>query len=183
MRSDIFAALVARRQRTGRGLLTSAVRVLLCLLVCLCCVGTACRPSENPAAGPPPTLGGLDQPLTSFRQNLTSSTTSLALHPGQEIRIPVRVENPGSETWVSVGRYPVTISYKWFNGTVMLPIEGERTVLPGPIGPNQALNVEVRVVAPNQPGNFTLRITLVQEAVAWFMAKSNIFLQLPASVK
>src|SRR5262249_25571767 len=40
----------------------------------------------------------------------------------------------------------------------------------------------VRVVAPNEPGSLALRITLVQEAVAWFMMKSNTFLELPATV-
>ena len=126
---------------------------------------------------------GLQQPLTSFRQNLSSSTTNLTLHPGQEIKVPVRIENPGPETWVSTGKFPVTISYKWFKQAEMLPIEGARTVLPGPLGPNQSVTVDVRVVAPNQPGDYTVRITLVQEAVTWFLTKGAAVLQLNASVK
>jgi len=125
----------------------------------------------------------MQPPLTSFRQVLTSSTTRLSLHPGQEVKIPVRIENPGQEPWPSTGPFPVNVSYKWFNGATMLPVEGERTPLPGPVGPDQSVNVDVRVVAPNQLGNFALRISLVQEAVAWFMLKSNTFLELPATVK
>jgi hypothetical protein len=105
------------------------------------------------------------------------------LHPGQDVKIPVRIENPGQEKWVSIGQFPVNVSYKWFKGADMLPIEGERTVLPAPIGPKQAANVDVRVIAPNEPGDYALRITLVQEAVTWFMTKSNTFLALPVTVR
>jgi hypothetical protein len=153
--------------------------VVALLAVPFCFINNACHESPDTSSE----SGGLQQPLTSFRQVLTSSTTSLTLHPAQEVKIPVRIQNPGTETWVSAGHYPVTISYKWFNGGQMLPIEGERTVLPGPVAPNQAVNADVRVVAPGQPGNFDLRITLVQEAISWFMMKSNTFLRLPVTVK
>jgi hypothetical protein len=126
---------------------------------------------------------GLQQPLTSFRQVLTSSLDKLSLRPGQEIRVPVHIENPGTETWISAGRFPVTISYKWFKDGELLPLEGERTILPGSLAPNQDVNVDVRVVAPSMAGNFTLRISLVQEGVAWFMNKSDTFLALKADVK
>jgi len=140
-----------------------------------CCACIACHDSDSE--------NGLQRPLKSFRQNLSSTTTSLTLHPSQDVTIPVRIQNPGTETWVSAGRYPVTISYKWFNKGRMLPIEGERTLLPAAVPSNQAVNVDVRVVAPAQSGDFDLRITLVQEGVAWFMLKSNTFLQLPVTVK
>ena len=65
----------------------------------------------------------------------------------------------------------------------MLGIEGERTALTSPIGPQQAIDLDVRVVAPAQPGKYALRITLVQEAVTWFMIKSNTFLEIPVTVQ
>ena len=126
---------------------------------------------------------GLQQPLTSFRQVLTSPKTELKLHPGEDIKIPVHIQNPGTETWVSAGQFPVAVSYKWFRDGQMLVIEGERTALPSAIGPNQAADVDVRVIAPPDPGKYGLRLTLVQEAVAWFMLKSNTFLELPVTVQ
>jgi hypothetical protein len=158
-------------------------RHLYILVIGLCCIGIACKQSGTKTTEPMPTLGGLDEPLTSFRQNLTSTTTSLTLHPGQDIKVPVRIENLGAETLTSLGRLPVNVSYKWFKGTEMLPIEGERTGLPAPIRPKQAADVDVRVIAPNEPGDYALRITLVQEAVAWFMIKSNTFLELTVTVR
>jgi hypothetical protein len=127
--------------------------------------------------------GGLDQPLTSFRQIITSPTASLEVRPGQEIRVPVKIRNPGAETWTAAGKYPVTVSYKWFDGAQMLPIEGERTVFPGAIGPGAATDLQVRVVAVDKPGRYALRITLVQEGVAWFMTSSNTYLELPVTVR
>lgn len=82
-----------------------------------------------------------------------------------------------------MGRCPVNVSYKWLDGAAkLLPIEGERTPLPGPVPAGHAVNVDVRVIAPGQPGQFALRITLVQEGVAWFMMKSDTFLELPVTV-
>jgi len=148
------------------------------LCVSICCLNLGCQQSKTDGENKE-----TQRPLTSFRQILTSSTTKLSLHQGQEVTIPVRIENPGPETWPSTGQFPVTASYKWFDGTSMLPIEGERTTLPGSVAPDKAVNVDLRVVAPNQPGSLALRITLVQEAVAWFLTKSNTFLELPVTVK
>ena len=58
-----------------------------------------------------------------------------------------------------------------------------RGPLTSDVGPQQAIDLDVRVVAPAQPGKYTLRITLVQEAVAWFMIKSNTFLEIPVTVQ
>ena len=151
--------------------------------VLVCCLDVACHQSATTTAEAPDQKAGLQQPLTAFRQVITSSIDKINVHPGQEIKVAVRIENPGTEAWMSAGRYPVTISYKWFKGAEMLPIEGERTLLPGTIGPNQGVNTDVRVVAPDQKGDYTVRVTLVQEGVAWFMVKSNTFLELPATVR
>ena len=157
--------------------------LLFGLTVVLAWVGVACQPAPTNPAAAPDAKDGLEQPLASFRQVLTSSTTKLTLNPSEETRIPLRIENPGTETWVGIGKYPVTASYKWFLKGNMLPIEGERTVFPGAIGPHKAANVDVRVVAPDKAGTYELRLTLVQEGVAWFMLKSNTYLGLPAVVE
>jgi len=159
--------------------LFQAPAIALLAIIC-CCLGIGCRdtPRTNPESAEGP-----GQAFSSYRQVLTSPTTSLTLHPAQDLKIPVQIQNPGTDTWASVGRYPVTISYKWFKDGQMLPIEGERTMLPSAVAPNQTVNADVRVVAPNQTGNFELRITLIQEGVTWFMTKSNTFLPLQVTVQ
>ena len=154
--------------------------VLALLAISWCCLGVACR--ETPRTNPE-SAGSAEQPFSSFRQVLTSSTKSLTLHPSQEVKVPIKIQNPGTDRWASVGRYPVTISYKWFKDGQMLPIEGVRTILPSVVAPNQSVNADVRVVAPDQTGNFDLRITLIQEGVTWFMTKSNTFLPIQVTLK
>jgi hypothetical protein len=111
------------------------------------------------------------------------SLCCLGLACREDSKIPVQIQNPGAETWTSTGQYPVTVSYKWYKGGQMMSIEGERTILPTAVGPHDAINADVRVVAPPEPGKYTLRLSLVQEAVAWFMLKSNTFLEIPVTVQ
>jgi hypothetical protein len=125
----------------------------------------------------------LDQPLTSFRQALTSSINSLQLRIRQKTVVPVKIQNPGPETWIGAGKYPITVSYKWFENGKILPLEGERTVFPSAIKPGASAEVNVRVTAAGKPGRYALRITLVQEGVAWFMTQSGMYLELPVTVK
>ena len=143
-------------------------------------MGIGCQePALNPEVEK---KAGMQKPVTSFRQILISSTTNLQLHPGQDTKITVQIQNPGTEIWTSTGQYPINVSYKWYKGGNMMTIEGERTRLPSPVGPNDAITTDVRVVAPPDPGKYALRVTLVQEAVAWFMIKSNTFLEVPVTV-
>jgi hypothetical protein len=46
--------------------------------------------------------------------------------------------------------------------------EGERTRLPQSIAPRATADCVLGVRAPAEPGAYELRVTLVQEGVAWF---------------
>jgi hypothetical protein len=131
----------------------------------------------------PAVVGGLTQPLSSFNQVIQSSVSNLSVAASEKFELPVRIENPGAETWLTTGTDPVNAYYKWFKDGKMLPIEGERTPLPKPISPKMSADMILHVVAPGQPGKYELRVTLVQEGVTWFMTKSNTYLALPVSVR
>jgi hypothetical protein len=45
------------------------------------------------------------------------------------------------------GVAPITVSYKWFDGARMLPIEGARTLLRTVLKPNESANLNVKAVA------------------------------------
>lgn len=126
---------------------------------------------------------GLSSPLSTFDQRIQSSVHDLAVAANEKFDLPVRIENPGIETWTSVGSAPVNVSYKWFQDKKILPIEGDRTPLPKPIDPKASADMILHIVAPNQAGKYELRVTLVQEGVAWFMTKSNNYLALSVSVR
>jgi hypothetical protein len=93
----------------------------------------------------------------------------LVLSANQSVKVLVNIKNPGPDTWFASGTFPVDISFKWFSGGQMLPIEGDRTPLGLPqIRPQENIKENVLVVAPAKSGNYDLHITLVQEGVAWF---------------
>jgi hypothetical protein len=121
--------------------------------------------------------------LSKFVQEITSTVSTLDLTRSQETKVPVTVKNTGGEVISSVGKYPVTVSYKWFLNETMLPIEGERTLLPNPLQPGESTAVDLRVIAPPTPGRMVLRITLVQEGVQWFFSAGAKSLDIPVNVK
>jgi hypothetical protein len=60
----------------------------------------------------------------------------------------------------------VHISYRWLAGGTME--EGERTRLPQSIAPKTSAECYLGLRTPPTPGVYELRVTLVQEGVAWF---------------
>src|SRR5215831_17482600 len=72
-----------------------------------------------------------DSPLARFEQELTMPEKELVLKAGQTTTIPVTVRNLTGVTLSSSGRYPITLSYRFFQNGKMWPIEGDRTLLSG----------------------------------------------------
>lgn len=79
------------------------------------------------------------------------------------------VINPTSERLGSSRPAPVHLSYHWFDarGNIAL-FEGVRTPLIPSIEPGDSQAYEMKIGAPPAPGEYRLRLTLVQEGVAWF---------------
>ena len=125
----------------------------------------------------------IDAPLASFSHDITSSFARLIVSPQECIYLPVTIRNPGGQRWSSAGRFPVTVAYKWFEGDTILPLEGERTTLPGIVQPGETVLVRLKVVVPPSGHNLTLKVTMVQEGIAWFMSKGARTLDIPAHLK
>ncbi len=125
----------------------------------------------------------MDAPLPGFHQQITSSLSSLTAAPGAAFTVPVTVKNTGDQRLVSAGKYPITLSYKWFESGTLLPIEGERTVLPHPLNPGDQVTFDAKVVAPKEGKRLTVKFTLVQEGVAWFIFQGAPGLELNVALK
>jgi hypothetical protein len=94
---------------------------------------------------------------------------------GTEIAIPVVVSNRGAAAWSSQGSlsqggsFRVALAYRWFDAAGHPAVaEGKRTLLPNDLPAGATVQVAQRVAAPAHPGTYRLRLTLVQENVAWF---------------
>jgi acetolactate synthase-1/2/3 large subunit len=81
------------------------------------------------------------------------------------------VDNAGTALLVTAPPHPVHLSYKWFEaetGRWLREPEGLRMRLPHTLVPGRPATCRLKLWAPPTPGNYRLRITLVQEDVAWF---------------
>jgi len=93
---------------------------------------------------------------------------------GSQTQVSVEIDNGSSEVLSSLAPYPVHISYHWLtSGTRHCHVfEGERTALTAPVPPRSRHSQAARLVAPMEPGQYVLVLTLVQEHQLWFDAAS-----------
>jgi hypothetical protein len=182
--SSMLSRLLNLELPTERGPLVWLAKRAFFLAIALCLAAgvTSCksRPPELKSGG---SESSTDAPLTTFNQKITSTSRELTVGPGGSFQIPVTISNPTNETWSSAGNYPVNVSYKWFENGVMLPIEGDRTLLPARVPPGGSVPVVVKGTAPQSGQNLTLKVTLVQEGVAWFMMKDAPCLEISVHMK
>jgi hypothetical protein len=126
----------------------------------------------------------MDAPLTTFGQHIIGDSKMIVMKPGQRTALGVTVQNLTGRTIASAGKYPVLLSYKWFEGDRMLPIDGDRTPLVRQLAHRQALTMFAGVTAPPQPGlRLTLRFSLIQEGVAWFLSHNAPTLDIPVQLE
>ena len=90
-------------------------------------------------------------------------------------RIRVEVLNGGLAALGSYPPFPVHLSYRWFNGSTgaIIVSEGARTPLRPSAAPGVPTSYSMTVTSPPQAGEHRLRLTLVQETVAWFDALAH----------
>lgn len=90
--------------------------------------------------------------------------------PAEILTVPVGVTNRSSY-WLSSAfpHHPVRASYRWADpaGRIVVP-NGHRTPFPEPLAPGASTTLPVTVQLPAEPGEYRLRVTLVQEEFAWF---------------
>ena len=126
---------------------------------------------------------GEDEPLHDFREQIAGPIKPLRVAAGGTTQLPVTITDVSSERWVSRGKYPVSLSYRWLKEGKDAGLEGLRTLLPIPLNPGQAEGVEARVAAPRDAGTFVLRFSLVQDGVAWFVFRGAKPLDIPVRVE
>jgi hypothetical protein len=94
---------------------------------------------------------------------------ALAMRTGAVQRVPVVLTNTGRLTWNSQKEPAFALSYHWLraNDDQVVEFEGQRTPFPRAVRPGQRTHLDATVIAPGQPGRYTLAWDVVHESRAW----------------
>jgi hypothetical protein len=89
---------------------------------------------------------------------------------GRFVMATILLENNSNTTISSHPPNPVNTSYHWIEAKTGNLVAGEslRSKIEPPLNPGSTGNYIVSVVAPNRKGDYILRLTLVQEDIAWY---------------
>jgi cell division septation protein DedD len=142
------------------------------LAVALLFVSIGCgRDSSNPL------------PLAGFKVEFGEQNIPTQMAADKTVSADIFIKNASARTWPSKGRYVVNLAYHWLDqkGQVVV-FDGLRTPLPQDLNPGESVKLKASIRAPLHPGHYTLEVTLVQEAVAWFSEKDGGQLTVPVSV-
>jgi hypothetical protein len=107
-----------------------------------------------------------------------AAVDKLTVAARSSIDMVVDVFNDSNQLWLGDAFRPVSLSYHWLTtqGERMF-WDGERTPLPPQgIVPGQQTQLSMRVLAPEEPGQYQLQLSLVQERVGWFEQLSTNFI-------
>jgi hypothetical protein len=96
----------------------------------------------------------------------------------------VFVRNTSNFSWAASGDHPVRFAYHWFDGNSKEIVhDGERTLLTEDLPVGATTKLSAMVNAPSTPGDYTLRLTFVQEGVAWFDDRGAKAADIPVKVE
>lgn len=111
--------------------------------------------------------------LKSSGQIISVKSSLGEIAAGGEGVLQVSVTNPTMEPWPSagdeLGHHAVKLSYHWFHADGKMAVfNGRRSLLPRDVGPGETMEIEAGIEAPELPGRYLLRLTMLQEGVKWF---------------
>ena len=93
---------------------------------------------------------------------------ALELTTGRLQRVPVRISNTGRLPWDSTKEPAFAMAYHWLRPSgEVVQFDGARTPFPTVVAPGQTVAFDAEVVAPGQPGDYTLVWDVVHETRAW----------------
>lgn len=135
------------------------------------------RPSEAPI--PEATKVNLDQEVIRMdalpteeisRISIKSATVVTEVTVAEMFWLDVEVMNATNAPLYSCPPFPVHLSYHWIHAATrqMIVFDGQRSGM-FPCAPANAMSPwKMVVLAPNEPGEYILQMTVVQDGIQWF---------------
>ena len=132
-------------------------------------------PVDSKIPGPLPDRG--------FKAQITLLNLPAKLRTGQKETITLRIKNASDVMWWLRGGETNTATDNKFYiaaGNRWLDKDGKRTsemeghnAIPKDLRPGEETEMTLQITAPQQPGEYTLEVDMVQEQIAWFGDKGS----------
>lgn len=112
---------------------------------------------------------GPSRPLPPDAARTTVTATVPPSMPARRmVTVASETRNKGGTQLASTPPNPVHVSYRWYRESRDVGTYGLRTTLQRALKPGCSAELELKVLTPWEPGRYELRISPVQELVAWF---------------
>lgn len=100
----------------------------------------------------------------------------LQLRAGETREVVVELANTGRLTWDSAGDPPFALAYHWIDAATarVVEFEGLRTSFPCPVAPGERIRLAATVIAPREPGRYTLVWDVVHQTRAWLSTEAVV---------
>ena len=105
---------------------------------------------------------------------------NLSVDAGEWVEIPVTINNTGDTLWICKygGKYytKYNIALGWHLIDVYGASKEKRSILPFDVSPNETVRVVLAFQSPKTPGEYIIRLDMVDELVTWFNNSREISL-------
>lgn len=105
-------------------------------------------------------------PAEAMRARIEPLSVPSPVGVGQTAPVRARITNVSEHTWPA-GQL-IRLGNHWHRDGDLAVWNDGRTDLPHDLAPGAALELELPVVAPDEPGTYDLELDIVQEAVTWW---------------
>jgi hypothetical protein len=153
-----------------------------CVLVAAGCKTTTTN-TAAPAQSTPVVSRAAPLPERGFKAQITLPDPPLKLRTGQKETITVKVKNMSDVVWWPRGgetndrpdnKFYIAVGNHWLDkdGKHTTDLEGHNGI-PKDLKPGEEIDMTLLITAPKEPGEYTIELDMVQEAVAWFGDKGS----------
>ncbi len=114
-----------------------------------------------------------NQPTSIYGIEYTGGTENIPESMGKDklYITKIKVKNTGATTWERGGQAPFYLSYHWldFDTKKAVVFDGERSLLvQDKVFPGEEVDMDLKIKAPDKPGNYILQVDMVHEGLTWF---------------